>query len=408
MSDTIKVNMLGSFMIERNGCCIGDESNRMRKIWLLLAYLIYSRNYPISQDNYLALFRESERDEASDPNGRLKSMFYRARTLLNQIEPSAGHDWIVRKNGTYAWNTEIPLVLDSEEFESLCRAAAAEQDKNNRMELYRRALALYRGDFLSKLSMEAWVTPISAYYHQMYLDTVEQALALMEEEQQWSNAVDLCEAALKIEPYSEDFYQHLMRCRIALGDRAGAVRAYEEMSELLFATFSVLPSDESRSLYREASREAEHPTLPAEGLREELQEEDEVNGALLCEYDFFRFLYQAQARAIHRSGDVIHVALFSVHGQAEKQLSRRSLDRAMENLTRLFVSSLRQGDVVSRCSASQIVVMLLQANYENSCAVCRRVLKTFNRQYPHSPVDIHYSVQPLEPTGRKKPPVPGS
>jgi hypothetical protein len=42
--------------------------------------------------------------------------------------------------------------------------------------------------------------------------------------------------------------------------------------------------------------------------------------------------------------------------------------------------------------------MLPQANYENSCLVCQRIIKAFFRQYPHSPADIQFSVRPLEPT----------
>jgi len=108
-------------------------------------------------------------------------------------------------------------------------------------------------------------------------------------------------------------------------------------------------------------------------------------------------LYQVQARSIIRSGDVIHIALLSMHGEDGNALPRRSLDRAMENLQELVVSSLRQGDVVTRYSASQLIVMLPQANYENSCAVCQRIVRSFCRQYPHSPADIHFSVHPLEP-----------
>jgi len=398
MSGILNVKMLGNFTIELDGKSINDSSNRMRKVWLLLAYLIYSRNYSLTQDNYLSLLQGSDRDDAGDPSSRLKAMFYRARTLLNDVEPSAGHNWIIRKNNTYAWNTKIPLKLDAEEFERLCKEAFSAGDKQTQLLLYKEALALYNGDFLSKLSMESWVMPIATYYHQMYLDAVVHTLFLLEEAQQWSDALAICEKALKIEPYSEDFYQHLMRCRINLGDRSGAVQAYEEMSEVLFSTFSVMPSDESRALYREACREAETPSIPSDTLRDLLQESGEITGALYCEYDFFKLLYQAQARAIYRSGEVIHIALFSLHGQNKKPLARRSLDVAMENLQELFVSSLRKGDIISRCSASQFIIMLPQANYENSCLVCQRLIKSFNRQYPHSPATIHYSVHPLEPS----------
>lgn len=396
MPNTLHINMLGSFSIEYGGHCVDDQSNRMRKVWLLLAYLIYNRSRRITQEHYQSLL-QGDSDEAADPNGRIKALFYRARTMLNQVCAGAGQSWIIRKNGTYAWNTEIPLTLDAEEFEALCKKAASAETEDSRLVLLQQALTLYQGDFLPKLNMESWVMPLTAYYHQMYLDAVQQALKLLEHREQWATAVSICEAALKIEPYGENIYQYLMRCRIALGDRPGALRTYEEMSELLFSTFGVMPSDESRVLYREASREVGNQQVAADCVRNQLREPFGASGAMYCEYDFFKLLYQLQARSIVRSGQVIHVALFTLRGGGGKELPRRSLDRAMDNLQELLMGNLRQGDVITRCSVSQLLVMLPQANYENSCAVCQRILKAFNRKFPHSPAIIHYSVQPLEP-----------
>lgn len=397
MADTVRIRMLGEFSIEYNGNCVHDQNNRMKKLWLLLARIVFSRGNLITQEQYLELFQSSGSDEAADPKGKLKAMLYRVRSLLNQLADNAGHDWILRRNDSYAWNENVPVELDVEIFEKLCSAAAQVGGEEQRLELYREALSLYHGDFLPKLSGEPWVMPLTAYYHQLYLRAVEQTLALLEGKKLWGEAAALCEKALKIEPYSEDLCRHLMQCCIAAGERRRAVQAYEEMSELLFSTFGVMPSDESRSLYREACREEESHTVPVGTVREQLRERSAAAGALYCEYDFFKILYQMQARAIVRSGDTIHIALISVHGEGGTELARRSLDRAMDNLQEIIVPGLRQGDVVTRCSASQFIVMLPQANYENSCTVCRRLVKAFARQYPHSPAEIRFSVHPLEP-----------
>ncbi len=397
MSDILKIKMLGGFSIQWKDQMIDDHSNRMRKVWLLLAYTIYSRNSRITQSQLLSLLQGSGTEELEDPANRLKALFYRARTMLNGLAPNAGHGLIVRKNGTYAWNTDHPLTLDVEEFERLCSAASTASPEEC-TPLYLQALELYTGDFLPKLSTESWVMPISVYYHNMYLNAVQCALTGLAQAGQWEKAAQICDNALKIEPYSEALYQHLMRCRMALDDRAGAVAAYEEMSEVLFENFGVMPSDESRSLYREAGKQSSYQTVPIGTVREQLKETVDRKGAMFCEYDFFRLLYQVQARALLRSGDVVHIALLSLHGPNRETLARRSLDKAMENLRELVIGNLRQGDVVSQCSVSQLIIMLPQANFENSCAVCQRIIKAFNRQYPHSPADIHYSVQPLEPT----------
>ncbi len=394
----IHVNMLGRFSIERDGQRIDDSTNRMRKVWLLLAYLIYSRHGTITPEGIDALLNSAGGEDSADPNSRIKAMLYRARTQLNQLGKGAGHELILHKRGTYAWNDQLPLELDVEEFERLCAAADKEPDEDAQLALYTQALELYRGDFLPKLSMEAWVMPINAYYHQIYLSATQRTLSLLEQRKQWPALRALCRQALKIEPYSEVLYQYLMRSLLALDDRSGAVRTYEEMSELLFSNFGVMPSEESRQLYRTATREVGGSAVPAGSVRDMLKEPAGSKGAMLCDYDFFKLLYQVQARSIGRNGNVIHIALLSLHPLGRKELPRRSLDTAMDNLQDIIVHSLRQGDIVTKCSVSQFIIMLPQANYENSCAVCQRILRAFGRQYPHSPATIQFSVQPLEPT----------
>ena len=98
-----------------------------------------------------------------------------------------------------------------------------------------------------------------------------------------------------------------------------------------------------------------------------------------------------------RSGNAVHIGLLTVTGEGGDELPRRSLDRAMANLRDQIQTNLRKGDIASQCSVSQFIMMLPRANYENSCMVCERVIKAFNRQYPHSPARIDYAVQALEP-----------
>jgi len=395
MAESLYVTMFGDFSIARGDVRIDDSSNRMRKVWLLLAYLIYHRRSRVTQETFLSLLEST--GESDDPVGRLKALLYRIRSQLDKLGEGAGHDLILRKEGSYRWNTEIPLILDVEEFDRLYTEAAACTGEEQLI-LSMKALALYRGDFLSKLSMESWIMPIHAYYHQRYLELALQTLSHLRDSSRWQEAETLCRKALEIEPYSEELYQHLMFCQIASGNRSGAVVTYETMSQLLFDTFGVLPSDDSRKLYREACKEDGASAVSVENLRMHLQETGTATGAVFCEYDFFKLLYQVQARSIIRSGEVIHIALMSLHGTGKEPLARRSADRAMENLKALMIANLRQGDVLTQCSATQFIIMLPQANYENSCMVCQRIVKAFCRQYPHSPAQIHYSVHPLTPT----------
>ena len=393
----VRVQMFGTFSLSASGAQIDDSANRSYKVWLLLAYLIYHRNRVVTQEELVDLLWGEDNDSAN-PLGALKTTLHRVRSTLDALFPSAGHDLIVRRNGAYAWTDEIETEVDITVFETLYHQAAAQVEDGARLDLLLQALALYRGDFLNKLSSKAWVIPIAAYYHNLYIRMVLEALPLLEAGEHFPQATVLCRAALQVSPYDESLYQHLMQALLSQGDQKGAVAAYEEMREVLLSNLGVMPSEESQAIYREAIKTVNARAIPPGMLREQLREHSPASGALICDYDFFRLLYQAEARSISRSGDAVHIGLLSMTGENRGELSQRSLSHAMENLQEQIRNNLRRGDAASRCSASQYILMLPHANYENSCMVCERNIRAFTRQYPHSPAELHYSVQPLEPT----------
>jgi DNA-binding SARP family transcriptional activator len=387
--------MLGEFSISMGDKTITDSDNRSRKVWLLLAYMVYCRNRAVQPDELVELLWGME-ERSTDPPNALKTMLHRVRAMLNQLGTNVGHDLIVRRNGTYAWNTDYPLTCDVDEFESLCKAGAAAEGEE-RLDLYLKALGLYHGDFLNKLSAESWVIPIAAYYHNIYVETVLEALPMLEERGRLDVVAALCREAVTVEPYNETLYKHLMRALLDLGEQQAALSIYEDMSQMLLDNFGVLPSEELRTLQREALAVVNDRAVSFDTVREQLREQGNIEGALFCEYDFFKIIYHAEARALARSGDVVHIAMISITDENDGVLPKRSLDRAMENMQEIIKANLRKGDIFARCSVSQFILMLPMANYENSCMVCERVTKMFCRQYPHSPAKLRYSVRPLEP-----------
>lgn len=394
---TFSIRMLGEFSIQSGALEINDKDNRSRKIWLLLAYMIYCRNQPVSQDKLISLLWGEETENSANPANALKTMFHRARTLLDQLGDGVGHTLILRRAGSYVWNPDIPFHFDVEDFEQYCREASEACDPDRQLEASMNALALYKGDFLAKLSTEPWVVPISAYYHNLYVQTIQNCLPLLQERERFHDIISLCRRAVEIEPFNESLYQYLMRALVETGEQREAVAIYETMSELLFSNFGIMPSEESRAIHRDAVRIVNDHAVSLGMVREQLRESEQKNGALFCDYDFFRIIYHAEARAVARSGDAVHICLISITDHAGNVLAKRSLDCSMENLQETICSNLRKGDIASRCSVSQFILMLPQANYENSCMVCERIIRAFNRQYPHSPAKLHFSVQPLEP-----------
>lgn len=156
---SLKVNMLGGLSIQSGGAEINDSDNRSRKVWLLLAYMIYCRKRPVTQEELVRLLWD-DGDNVTNPANALKTMFHRVRTTLDRLGDSAGHILIVRQGGSYAWNCKVPLTLDVEEFDELCQAASDATLPKERLERYLKALELYNGDFLAHFSSDPWVVPV--------------------------------------------------------------------------------------------------------------------------------------------------------------------------------------------------------------------------------------------------------
>ena len=360
---------------------------------MLLAYLIYHRSRAISRSELINLLLDDE-EGSSDPINALKRLVHRARSVLTPLWPTAGADLILWKDNRYMWNTDYPMVLDTEEFDRICC-----HDNFNDIptdELLSGAV-MYTGDFLTQFSSDSWVLPISAYYHNWYVKSVLELMPRLEEQNRRDEASRLCRAALTVEPYSEEIYLHLFRNLVAAGNCQAAVKTYEKLRETLFSTFGVLPSEDIRAIYRVAVRSVSEWAIAPEDIHKQLREAASPPGALVCDYDFFRILYQSSARQIARGGGVIHIALLSVSVKDNTEMSRRSLEHATDNLLLRAQECLRRGDALARCSISQVIMMLPQANYEDSCMVCNRILTSFRQKHPHSPAQISFFVQPIEP-----------
>ena len=393
--EPVRVQMLGAFTLEANNIKLSDSDNRTRKVWSLLAYLLCHRGKTVSQKKLIVLLWGDD-PASTNPENALRITFHRVRSALNQLWPTAGHDLILRKDGGYAWNTDIPVDIDSDRFDALCTAVYT--DEEQQLTAYLEAISLYQGDFLEKQSSDAWVIPITTHFHNLYVSAVMTAARLLSARSRHREAAGLCRNAIAGEPYHEPLHQMLMQALAAAGEQKAAAAIYEELSHRLFDDFGIRPGEETRRVYREAVHSLSDQSLPMDVVLEQLQEPEMLSGAMRCDYDSFKVLCFAESRAMERNGNATHILLLSVSGTPDKPLSKRTRNRVMEQLGETIRTNLRRGDTFSQCSVSQYIIMLPQANYENSCMVCRRILGAFSRKHPHVTARIQHMVQPLTPS----------
>ena len=388
----IDITMLGGFSLTCGDVTISDKSGRAFKPWLLLAYLISNRSRSVSRDELMDLL--GDRDRNTDPESALRAVRMRARRLVDPLAKAVGEELIVGVSGGYRWNPEVPIQLDVEEFESRLKQAETAGGPG-KIELLVSALDLYRGPFLERLGWESWVAQLSAYFQEQYTKAVEEAVPLLNGQEWHTAAISLCRAAIKTSPFREELYRLLMESLKADGSYEAAHQVYIDLRETLLSELGVSPDEAIQQLDQDIQRLIQDPAISMEELRNRLREGRTPKGALLCDFSFFQLLYQVEARSADRRGDAVHIGVISVSGR-DGPLAGHTLSLVMDQLGEQIQHTLRIGDVAACCSATQYVMLLVQANYENSQMVCRRVVDAFRRAHPRSPAVVTSSVLPLE------------
>lgn len=393
----IQVSLLGEFRVSVGGKQVNAGDTRANQIWGLLQYLIAFRHKKLTQEELIdAMWEEG----TGDPAGALKNRVYRIRTAFAKAGAPYAKEVIRLVAGAYSWNNDLPCEIDTEQFEECCaRAADTSLATGRRIELYRRAVELYRGDFLPAASFMAWVVPLSQHYHTLYLDSVEALLQLYEEQKDYSAMYEVAVKATAIDRFEEMPHKYLMLSLMGMGKQAQALTYYNQISELFYREMGVGLSQELRGLYQQISQTTQTSCTDLDILREDMREDPSgITGAFYCEYEMFKNLYRIEARSAGRSGSSIYLGLLGLVGMDGEELSRDLQDRGMEMLYRCIMDSLRRGDVFSRCSGSQYMLMLSPITFEDGQMVLTRIEKNFKQMYHSRKVRLIRNLQPLIPT----------
>ena len=391
---TVSVSLLGGFALEVDGASLTDDINRSLKLWSVLAYLTLHRERAVPQSEFIELFWPD--DHSSNPVNALKTLLYRIRAML---EPLFGQEIqpILSQRGAYIWNPAVGCTLDIDRFEELCRLGGdTQRTAEERMTSYREAVELYKGDLLPKLSHQMWLVPMAVRYHTAYIAAVKDFAVLLDEAALYEEMHEVCARASDLDNLDEGLHTLIVRALLRQGKDAAALEHYEKATDLLYRNLGVRPSEELRSLYKEIM--ATEKTLETDlgVIMNDLREAAARPGAFVCEYGFFKEAYRLEVRRAIRSGTCVHLCLITVSLPDGGMPQLKVLSNTMDQLLDVLVNNLRRGDVVSKFSGAQYVIMLPAANYEDSNMVMDRVVRAFYQQHRRSFLELTVRVRELE------------
>ncbi|MEG2678671.1 MAG: BTAD domain-containing putative transcriptional regulator, partial [Oscillospiraceae bacterium] len=383
----VSITLLGGLSIEADGVTITDEINRSQKLWNILAYLIVHRERNVPQTELIEQFWP---EESANPLSALKTLLCRLRAMLEPIFGTV--DPILSQRGSYSWNRELLCRVDTDRFEELCNAGTSGVGDEERLERYREADELYRGDFLPKLSGEMWVIPLAAHYHSMYLKNVKAYAGLLEKKEQFETMSAAVSRAGELDRPDEELQILIVRALLRQGRDKAALAHYEAATELLYRSMGVRPSKELQELYTEIMSVEQGLETDLGVIQGDLREAANRPGAFVCEYGFFKEAYRLAVRRSVRSGAPVHIALITLSKPDGSLPSKNVLSASMDQLLTVLTESLRRGDVIAKYSGAQYVLMLPSANMENSTMVLERIVATFYGQNRRNFLKLSFKV----------------
>ena len=224
-SAPLELAVLGPTTLRRAGRVVDHPNWRRERVRALLLVLA-ARGGGTREELAGALWPDL------DTTGSLRNLRVTLSYLLTVLEPERGDgapSFFVRAEGaslrltTHGW-----LAVDAWQIEEMLdRAAEAERlgEPSAALDLYRRAVRLYRGPYLADAGYDEWALPHRDRLCARFVAAAVRAGELTLADGEPDEALRLAARALETEPWSEGAHRLTVAAHLARGDRAAARRA---------------------------------------------------------------------------------------------------------------------------------------------------------------------------------------
>ena len=388
-NNRIQIHLFGTFEIVKDGSTVLEQLRQAKKTCLFLEYLILKRDVAVPHEELLGMLW-SERD-SRNPATALRTLLHRYRSIVDENGLEELSDSVITLRGAYQWNPALKCTIDIYEFERLCRAARGKNvSDDDRIEMYEAALALYTGPLLANSRDEVWVVPKSVYYHGLYFESLLALIELLKARGAYDRIVLLCRKAMDVDSFDERLQYELMLALVKTGKKREALSQYESVSENGRQQPEQMRAAYQRLLAADAEMEAD-----LERVRVMLEETPEDTGAFVCSYEILRDIYLLERRMIARSGSTLFLGVLSLRENGREPVGGMEREHAMAQLLNAARLGLRCGDILSRYSVTQYVVLLPAITYETGKQVLDRVRKAFYEANESLSLSVSYKLRPL-------------
>ena len=346
---------LGSFSLDFNGQRLWLKGSPQKKSMQLLMALLKAGAEGATRQQLLEVVWKEGGDPQKEKSNLNQHLYY-LRQLIQESHFPEGKYIIVRKP-RYYFTEDYEIHSDTEQLdqilEEIRNAEAAGEDT---LELLRQFCRGYTGEFLPMLNGEEWVVEKSAYYQKQYFSCLSRLCGRLKEMGEYQEMLELCTVASQIHPYDE-WQAVQIDCLVAMNRYKDALKVYEDAAEFFYEDLGVSSLNRTIARYRNTEGRLHYLSSALAGIRKGLNEEERLWGAYCCSYPSFVDVYRIVVRMQERTGigSLLMVCTLDMVSSGE------NTEIWMERFRQFMAGSIRNGDVYTRYSPNQFLVLLMQA-----------------------------------------------
>ena len=398
----LKVQTLGRFRIANKSETVQRNNIYSHKAWELLQFFFSNRGKVLTNDYIIDnLWPDSD---YAHPRATLRMQIYRMRKLLETTLP----DWtdyfsISSFKGSYRLDISDNLWLDIEEFKNLYLKASQLYDNHpaEAVKLYRKAVSLYKGEYLPEITSSLWVLPLRNYYRNLYLKSVLDLIILLRDANRFSEIIDICEETFLIEPFEEELHVQYLNALLKEEKIQKARTHYEHITSMMYEEVGAKPSSALKDIYRIIKADSEAVEFDVSYIQQMLKCHEDVSGAYFCSPEVFRSIYGLERRQAERTGQPAVVGLLTLTSSGYSLPPANLLKQEMKILESTIKNSLRKGDIVGRWNEAQFILLLPSLQEEDAEKVFQRIKNGYYKKRLHKEIRLRSTSQALFPRNKE-------
>jgi DNA-binding SARP family transcriptional activator len=234
---SLNVLTLGQEQIELDGLRIPSSAWRATTAKEVFLYILFRG--PVNREGLSAVFW---------PESNIKHVRGSFHTTLHRIRHALGSNIISLQDDLYRINPDVDVRCDANEMEALVLQARLLSPRDaGTEELWRKAVELYRGDFLVSLDSD-WVFTRREMMREFYLEALIGLGECMRVRRDFKGALVRLKQAREVDPYREDIHRAIMTCYAEMGEKKQVLLHYQQLQDLLYQDLAIEPSAETTAL----------------------------------------------------------------------------------------------------------------------------------------------------------------